>query len=164
MKILYIGGQKSGKSLYAEKKAITLAKDTKPIYIATYQNSYNDTEMASRIEKHKTQRADSFDTLEESFELHRFLQDDKTYLIDCLSMWIFNHMNEPLEEIEQKIKQILKIKANIVFVLNDVGHGIIPLDKESRKFVDLSGIIGQIVASECDNVFRVDYGIETKIK
>eukprot|EP01155_Anaeramoeba_flamelloides_P025182 Anaeramoba_flamelloidesa812590_10.p1 GENE.a812590_10~~a812590_10.p1 ORF type:complete len:138 (+),score=15.82 a812590_10:54-416(+) len=120
--------------------------------------------MKKRIDKHKSQRKDKFKTIEAGYDLHKILEDDKTYLIDCLSMWIFNHLEDSQEKIEKKIKKILKSKANIVFVLNDVTQGVIPFEKESRKFVDLTGIIGQIVAKSCDEVIRVEYGIETKIK
>lgn len=164
MKVLYIGGQKSGKSSFAEKKTLKLSKKQKPIYVATYQNSFNDKEMATRIQKHQEVRKDKFKTIESTFDLHKVLEDDKTYLIDCLSMWIFNHIDLEQKKIEKKISKILKSKANIVFVLNDVGQGVIPFDLESRKFVDLTGIIGQIVAKSCDEVIRVDYGIETQLK
>ena len=164
MKVLYIGGQKSGKSSFAEKKALSISKNQKPIYLATYQNSFNDNEMQDRIDKHKKVREKKFKTIEATYDLHKILKDDKTYLIDCLSMWIFNHIEIEQEKIEKKIKKILNSKANIVFVLNDVGQGVIPFDQESRRFVDLSGIIGQIVAKYCDEVIRVDYGIESKIK
>jgi adenosylcobinamide kinase/adenosylcobinamide-phosphate guanylyltransferase len=48
--------------------------------------------------------------------------------------------------------------------LNDVSSGVIPLDKESRKYVDMSGIIGQVVAGFCDEVYEVKMGIEIRIK
>jgi adenosylcobinamide kinase/adenosylcobinamide-phosphate guanylyltransferase len=47
---------------------------------------------------------------------------------------------------------------------NDVSSGVIPIDSISREFVDLSGIVGQIVAKNCDEVIKVEYGIENKIK
>ena len=54
--------------------------------------------------------------------------------------------------------------ANIIFILNDVSCGIIPLDKESRRFVDFSGLIGQELAKLCDEVYEVKYGIERRLK
>ena len=71
MKILYFGGQKSGKSNLAEQKALELSKNTKPFYVATYSNNFNDKEMIKRIELHIQQRQDKFDTIEEPFELIR---------------------------------------------------------------------------------------------
>jgi len=160
MKILYFGTQKSGKSSKAEKKALLLNK--KPFYVATYDNSFADKEMQVRIKKHQERRKDLFYTIQSPKDL-TFLEDNKTYLIDCLSMWIFNLLDQE-DKIKEQLKYLKSSKANIVFVLNDVGGGIIPVDKMSRKFVDLNGIVGQEVASFCDEVYEVKLGIEIKLK
>ena len=161
MKILYIGGQKSGKSLLAEKKTLELSK--KPYYIATYDNSYHDEEMQDRIALHKKQREDKFITIEETLFLDRVIEDDKTYLIDCMSMWILNIMNNKLKY-EEILANILSKNANIIFVLNEVTSGIIPMDKFSREYVDMSGRVGQRLAKECDEVYQVIVGLENRIK
>jgi len=57
-----------------------------------------------------------------------------------------------------------KKDANIVFVLNDVNSGVIPFDKESRSFVDRSGVIGQRLASFCDEVYEVKLGLPLRLK
>ncbi len=161
MKILYIGGQKSGKSLLAEKKTLELSK--KPYYIATYDNSYHDKEMQQRIILHKKQRGDKFITIEETLFLDRVIEDNKTYLIDCMSMWILNIMNNKLKY-EEILENILSKNANIIFVLNEVTSGIIPMDKFSREYVDMSGRVGQRLAKECDEVYQVIVGLENRIK
>ena len=51
-----------------------------------------------------------------------------------------------------------------MFVLNDVTHGVIPVDSLSRRYVDLSGIIGQKLASLCDEVIEVKLGLEQRLK
>ena len=163
MKILYFGGQKSGKSRLAEQKAISLSK-SKPYYIATYDNSYGDEEMALRIQKHQIQRQDSFITIEESYRLDKLIQPNQTYLIDCMSMWILNTLDDEFDSVLAWLDKLLAIDANIVFVLNDVNSGVIPLDKLSRKYVDRSGIIGQKLASKCDEVYEVKLGLEIKLK
>jgi len=164
MKILYIGGQKSGKSKLAEKKILNLSKTTLPYYIATYDNSYSDNSMKKRVKKHIKRRQDRFITIEKTKKLDKVLKKDRYYIVDCLSMWLLNHLEYKEKKILKELKKILKSKANILFVLNDVNNGVIPLDKISRKYVDLSGMIGQITAKYCDEVIRVDCGIETKLK
>jgi len=52
MKILYYGGQKSGKSLLAEQKALALSKATKPCYIATYDAHRNTPKTTQRALYH----------------------------------------------------------------------------------------------------------------
>ena len=164
MKILYYGGQKSGKSLLAEKKALELANNTKPYYIATYNNNYNDAEMQARIATHKKQRKEHFITIEEPVYLSQHIQTGATYLIDCISMWLFNTLQRPMTDLEQELKVLKSAKANIVFVLNDVSSGIIPINVENRQYVDRSGIIGQKLATLCNEVYEVKLGIAVRLQ
>lgn len=163
MKILYFGGQKSGKSLLAEQKTISLTSQ-KPYYIATYDRSFFDEEMVKRVQKHKFQREDKFDTLEETKYIDKFIKDGETYLVDCLSMWILNNIDQDEEEFLNQLENISATNANVVFVLNEVTSGVIPIDKMSRKFVDFTGIVGQKVASFCDEVYEVKFGLEKRLK
>ncbi len=164
MKILYYGGQKSGKSLLAEEKTLTLSKDTKPYYIATYDNSYGDNEMQERIGRHQAQRKEKFITIEETLHLSQHIEAGHTYLIDCMSMWILNTMEQSINVVLKEVETICKKNANIVFVLNDLSSGVIPLDKFSRKYVDRSGIVGQRLAKLCDEVYDVKLGLKSRLK
>jgi len=164
MKILYFGGQKSGKSKLAEVKTLQLAKKKKPFYIATYDNSFNDSEMQIRINNHQKQRKKKFNTIEERFDFIKLMEDNQTYLVDCISMWILNSLNKNENWFLTQLQKLKNIKNNTVFVLNDVNNGIIPMDKQSRKFIDLTGTIGQELSKICDEVYEVKFGIEVKIK
>ena len=163
-KVLYFGGQKSGKSKLAELKTLELANDKKPFYIATYNDSFNDRDMKKRILNHQNQRINEFNTIEEQFNLPKVIKKNDTYLIDCISMWILNNIEQNEKKLLKQIKKLSKIKANIVFVLNDVNSGVIPIDKQSRKFIDMTGIIGQKLAEICNEVYEVKFGIEVQIK
>lgn len=166
MKILYFGGQKSGKSNLAEQKTLSLSSK-KPYYLATYDNSFNDKEMHKRIDKHKLQRKEQFRTIEEPKDLLKVLDksnNEDTFLIDCMSMWLFNNIQEDEEYLINQLEEISKLDANIIFVLNDVNSGIIPFDSESRKFVDMTGIVGQKLAQICDEVYEVKLGLESRLK
>ena len=164
MKSLFIGGIKSGKSKNAEEFTLMHAK-TKPYYLATTE--FIDAEMAQKIELHKKQREDRFITVEESLELSKAVAKcDDIIVIECISMWINNMLyhNKPHKEIYAEIETLLELENSIVFVLNDVGGGIIPDNKLAREFIDLSGIISQKIAAKCDKVFHTVAGISTKIK
>ena len=164
MKTLYYGGQKSGKSLLAERKALSLAGDKKPYYIATYDNSYGDSEMFERIERHQRQRNEAFITIEETKNLSSVIKDGHTYLIDCMSMWLLNTLDDKLEDLMAELELLSKKEAHIIFVLNDVSSGVIPLESMSRKYVDRSGVVGQKLAQLCDEVYEVKLGLESKLK
>ena len=164
MKVLYFGGQKSGKTSAASLKTLELSGNQKPYYVATYDNSYNDASMQDRINKHLNERVDEFLTIEEPKDLAKVIEDNKTYLVDCVSMWLFNNLQKDEEVLKEHLQTICKTKANIVFVLNDVSCGVIPFDSESRRFVDFSGLMGQELVKLCDEVYEVKYSISKKLK
>jgi len=163
VKILYFGGQKSGKSRLAENKILEISK-SKPYYIATYDNSFSDKEMQRRVLEHQKDRSDRFITIEESRNLSSVIRDNRSYIIDCLSMWILNTIDRDLDYLIQEIEALSKKDADIVFVLNDVQSGVIPVDKISREYIDRSGIVGQRVAMICDEVYEVKLGLEVRLK
>ena len=163
-KIFYFGGQKSGKTKAGSKKALDLAQNSKPYYVVTYDNSYGDVSMNERINRHISERKDDFICIEEAKDLTKVVEANNTYLIDCVSMWLLNNLLKSEDELKQQLRTICKIDANIIFILNDVSCGVIPLDSESRKFVDFSGLLGQELASLCDEVYEVKYGIERRLK
>ena len=164
MKIFYFGGQKSGKTRAGIKKALAISTNEKPYYVATYDNSFGDDSMQNRIDKHIIERKEDFITIEEPKDLTKIIEKNRTYLIDCVSMWLFNNLENKEETLKTQLQKICKIDANIIFILNDVSCGIIPFDKESRRFVDFSGLIGQELAKLCDEVYEVKYGIERRLK
>lgn len=164
MKILYFGGQKSGKSKLAEKKTLELIKSNKPYYIATYDNSYNDKEMQERLSSHQKQRENKFISIEEPLNLPLVIENRGTYLIDCISMWILNTLEIEIEELFKQLEILFEKEANIIFVLNDVNSGIIPLEYQSRRFVDRTGVIGQKLAQYCDEVYEVKLGLTSQLK
>jgi adenosylcobinamide kinase/adenosylcobinamide-phosphate guanylyltransferase len=120
--------------------------------------------MQIRIDKHILQRKESFISIEEPKDLVKIIKPNKTYLIDCVSMWIFNNLSKEEETLKNQLREICKIDANIVFILNDVSCGVIPMDKESRRFVDFSGLIGQELSKLCDEVYEVKYSLERRLK
>jgi len=164
MKALFIGGVKSGKSRLAEEYTLKNAT-SKPFYLATTE--FIDQEMQERIADHKRQREEKFITLEEPLYIDTIIQEHTgTILVECLSMWINNMLYHDFsfEAMQKQIQNIMRENKNIVFVLNDVGSGIIPDNALAREFVDISGKIAQLIAQDADAVFHVIAGIGTKIK
>lgn len=163
-KVLYLGGQKSGKTLLALKHTLKLSNNSMPKYIATYKNDFKDKFMKKKLKNHQKERLNLFKTIEKAKNINKMIKIEETYVIDCLSMWIFNNIDKKKSYFIKHLEKIFKKDANIVFVINTVNSGIIPIDKISRKFIDLSGLVGNIVALKCDAVYSVNYGIKTKIK
>ncbi|MDY0233634.1 MAG: bifunctional adenosylcobinamide kinase/adenosylcobinamide-phosphate guanylyltransferase [Sulfurimonas sp.] len=164
IKSLFIGGIKSGKSLNAQNYILKNSTQ-KPIYLATTE--FIDTEMQERIDAHKLSRSDSFETVEEPLRLYEIIsKSEKAVLVECVSMWINNMLYHgfALLEIESEIKKILELNKEIVFVINDVGSGVISENKLVREFVDISGRLSGLIASSCDEVYHTIAGISVRIK
>jgi len=164
-KTLFIGGIKSGKSINAQNYILALST-TKPIYLATTE--FIDKEMQKRIDAHILNRKDDFTTIQEPLKLHQTISTckDENILIECVSMWINNMLYHGFnfDDMCAELENILALDKSIVFVLNDVGAGIIPDNALAREFVDISGKLSQLIAAKCDEVYHTIAGISTKIK
>jgi adenosylcobinamide kinase/adenosylcobinamide-phosphate guanylyltransferase len=164
VKTLYIGGIKSGKSKNAERYILENSKQ-KPCYLAT--NEFFDEEMRERVQEHKLSRADNFTTIEEPLHIVDVIAHSKTpVLLECVSMWINNMLyhEKPKDIIIKEIEQTLKLPQDIVYIINDVSCSVVSEHKLTRSFVDINGIVAQILASQCENVYMSVAGIEVKIK
>ena len=87
---LILGGIRSGKSTFAEKRALLYSQ--KPVYIATAIPF--DREMKDRIELHRYRRGDDFRVYEEAQDITGILKDlkDDTVLVDCLTLNLSNRL------------------------------------------------------------------------
>ncbi len=165
-KILITGGIKSGKSIFAEKLVLSFGK--KSTYIATAE--ILDEEFRQRIALHKQRRKGKWYEFESSIDLISSLNKvkvDSPVLIDCITLWLnnlfYNKKNWEIE-IEKFSNHILTFEQPIVMVTNEVGSGLISMNKLSREFQDAAGLTNQILASVCNDVYMVACGIPKKIK
>lgn len=67
------------------------------------------------------------------------------------------------KEILDYVKDILK-KEELIIISNEIGYGIVPIEKEDRLFRESCGRICCYIAKEAEEVYRIVYGIGTKIK
>ena len=168
MKVLFIGGIKSGKSLNAEHYTLRhpeLDSGSTPFYLATTE--FMDNEIKQRIQVHQERREKKFITIEEPLDLVAAVSTLKApVLIECTTMWINNMLyhQKTKEQIIEHITKLLALPNDIVFVHNDVGSSIIPDNALAREYIDISGIVSQIIATHCDEVYHCIAGIATKIK
>jgi len=165
MKILITGGVKSGKSRHAEKRILAMANGIKPVYLATTE--LNDSEMKKRITNHRQRRDNTFETIEEPLRLASVLRNIQCpVLVECLTMWLNNalHHNYSERKVFAEIDNLLSLDCDVVFVINEVGLGIIPENPLARKFLDLSGRIAQKLGEECDEVIWCVAGNTISIK
>ncbi|MDH5180289.1 MAG: bifunctional adenosylcobinamide kinase/adenosylcobinamide-phosphate guanylyltransferase [Gammaproteobacteria bacterium] len=169
MQELILGGARSGKSSYAEQRA--QASGLHVIYIATA--TAQDKEMAERITRHRQQRPDHWQLIEEPLDLVTVLQTyaapDACLLVDCLTLWLSNLLaQDNLGELEQQQAGLLHLlpdlPGDIILVSNETGLGIIPMGELTRRFVDEAGRLHQRLAAQCDRVTLMIAGLPQQLK
>ncbi len=161
---LITGGVKSGKSRFA----LELAKNKKDkFFIATAEPI--DDEMKLKIEKHKLERKGEFTTIEEPIYLAKAISSIKNAqvcIVDCLNIWLNNLLYyDKLNQIEELLKLLKNHNGfDLIFVSNEVGMGLTPTNKLSRRFINLLGDLNQRMASVSDAVYFMVSGLPLKIK
>lgn len=161
------GGQRSGKSRYAETLARHwqgVSAERRLFYVATALGI--DAEMQSRIQRHRCDRGDAFHTIEESYDLAQVIQahagSTHMLLVDCLTLWLTNWLmpapgqaQRAAEWPAQKAAFLAALRnasGPVVIVSNEIGAGVIPHDPQVRTFVDELGRLNQDVAQACDSI------------
>lgn len=166
---LVLGGARSGKSRFAEQRA--LAKQQPLLYIATATAS--DAEMAARIAHHQQLRSAQWRLRECPLELIAALaeetQREQTIVVDCLTLWLNNQLfHFPTQDFSQLFDSLcaslIDTKATVIFVANEVGLGVIPLGEISRRFVDEAGRLNQRLAQIAGQVFFIAAGLPLQLK
>lgn len=161
---LVLGGQRSGKSVYAE--GLLDAADGK-LYIATAEPG--DDEMATRIAAHKDRRGSDWGTAEVPLDLAAAIAgaDGRAVLVDCLSMWLANLLGaerDAAAEAETLAAVLADYPGDVVLVSSEVGQGIIPDNALARTYGDALGTLNQRMALTADRVVFVTAGLAHVLK
>lgn len=166
-RVLVLGGQRSGKSRYAEE--LVIASGRAPVYLATA--AAGDAEMAERIARHRARRGEQWRTLEAPLDLAGALlrETGEGYhvLVDCLTLWVTNLMMAERsieDETARLLEALAEVAGPVVMVSGEVGLGIIPADRLSRRFADALGTVNQRVAAAVDRVVLVAAGLPLVLK
>lgn len=165
---LVTGGERSGKSSYAQKLALELSDS--PIYVATARKW--DSDFQNRIDRHQQERDERWTNVEEEKYLSKIDFSEKTALIDCVTLWLTNffvdHKNDVHLSLEEAKKEFLAIakhqNTTIIIVTNEIGMGVHAETHIGRKFVELQGWMNQFLAENADEVVLMVSGIPVKIK
>ena len=160
---LVLGGQRSGKSAYAER----LFQGSAPaLYLATAEA--RDGEMAARIAAHRARRGRDWETVEEPLALARVLAaDPRPALVECLSLWVSNLLEnacDPVSETEALIGAVAARAAPTVVVSVEAGLGVVPANALARAWLDALGDANRKIAAAADRVVLVTAGLPLVLK
>ena len=165
--ILVTGGQRSGKSSYAQKRALSIAPN--PVYLATAH--VWDEEFRKRVERHQQDRGPEWTNIEEEKYLSKHDVSGRVVVIDCVTLWGTNFFFANDSDVETSLQQLKEEflcftnqPACFLFVTNELGMGGVSVDEVQRKFTDLQGWLNQFIASQADEVILMVSGIAVPIK
>lgn len=165
---LITGGQRSGKSSFAERYALSLSDS--PVYMAT--SRIWDDDYLQRIQRHQKDRGDQWQNIEEEKHLCQHSLNHSVIVIDCVTLWttnfFFDQSEDSLDDIFQAVlaefQKFTQNNNHYIFVTNEIGLGGISIDPVQRRFTDLLGWINQAIAKQADNVTFMVSGLPMQLK
>lgn len=167
--ILITGGQRSGKSEEAERRALALSD--RPVYMATAH--VWDEEFQRRVALHQQRRGPQWTNIEEERHLSRHDLHGRVVLVDCLTLWLTNLLFDAQDAETEQVLETAKAEfdalveqedATFIFVTNEIGLGGVSENRLQRQFTDLQGWMNQYVAERADEVILMVSGIPLRLK
>jgi adenosylcobinamide kinase / adenosylcobinamide-phosphate guanylyltransferase len=165
---LVTGGERSGKSNYAQNLALELSE--MPLYVATARKW--DDDFQKRIDRHQNERDERWINIEKEKYLSEIDFSGKVAIIDCVTLWLTNFFVDTKNEVSLSLEQA-KIEfdsiskqenTTIIIVTNEIGMGVHADTHIGRKFTELQGWMNQYLAKSADTVVLMISGIPVKIK
>ncbi len=162
------GGARSGKSSLALELAVK--QGSRRAFVATMDP--RDEELKQRVENHRTERGDGWDTFEEPVDIVPVLKkiDNERYdavVLDCLTLWLSTVMlaGRNIEADCDALTETLSGMSTPVYVVsNELGMGVVPDNALAREFRDHMGRLNQLVARDANEVYMAVSGIPIRIK
>lgn len=161
------GGQRSGKSRYAQELALALSPT--PLYLAT-SRAWDD-DHRQRIARHVADRDARWTTLEEEKYLSRFDLAGRVVVLDCVTLWLTNFFADAAYEVEtalhqaqQEFDQLTQQDCTLLVISNEIGMGLHAATEAGRKFTDLQGWFNQYIAQRADQAIFMVSGLPLTIK
>ena len=161
------GGERSGKSSYAQKLAESLSE--KPYYLAT--SRIWDEDFKKRVNRHVSDRDERWTTIEEEKNISTVIPEKATVVIDCVTLWLTNffvdtknNIEESLRLAKEEITKLSELNATIIIISNEIGMGLHAQTESGRKFTELQGWVNQFIAKKADKATFMVSGLPLTLK
>jgi adenosylcobinamide kinase/adenosylcobinamide-phosphate guanylyltransferase len=177
--VVIMGGVRSGKSSAAENLALERATLGQPVVVAVFGRE-SDAEMSARLERHRSERPESFETIEPASG-SAWVDDvsaEALLVVDCLGTALGREMElawlaagrTPLgdaaadalppgvegqvdAEVSALVAALLRRSGDTIVVTNEVGAGVVPHWASGRLFRDVLGRANRELLCEADAAY-----------
>lgn len=178
--VVVTGAARSGKSRFAEQLAASAGAPV--VYVATL--AADDDESRARIARHRERRPAGWTTIEAPIGVVEVIGGapaGATVLVECMATWCSNlFWRERLDEdapseawerlvdatvaaAERVVQAAVEREGLTVLVTNEVGWGIVPMERLSRYYRDALGLLNQALGSAAHEVVLVVAGRALRI-
>ena len=161
------GGQRSGKSRYAQDLALQLSPT--PVYLAT-SRAWDD-DHRQRIARHVADRDARWTTLEEEKYLSRLDLGGRTVVLDCVTLWLTNFFADAKYDVDTALQHakaefdlLRQQDCTLLVISNELGMGLHATTEAGRKFTDLQGWLNQHIAQRADRAIFMVSGLPLVVK
>jgi adenosylcobinamide kinase / adenosylcobinamide-phosphate guanylyltransferase len=178
VRILVLGGIRSGKSRWAEDAIAKALPAGQPVcYLASGPDGQLDAAWAHRVAEHRNRRPAHWSTVETDDIATQLRQSpDTPTLIDDLGTWLTRTLDRNnawdtdraagsvAAPVRDMLAAVSAFGSTLVLVSPEVGLTVVPATASGRRFADELGSLNQRVAELCDQVVLVVAGQGVSIK
>lgn len=174
MRILVLGGIRSGKSQWAEAAITAATGAAEPVrYVATGATADRDPAWAARVAAHRARRPARWSTVETA-DLATELTEApaSAALVDDIGGWLTAVMDRreawggaPIDaDVDELVRAVAGFTGELVLVSPEVGLTVVPATEAGRRFADELGTVNQRLAAVCERVVLVVAGQPVTVK
>jgi adenosylcobinamide kinase / adenosylcobinamide-phosphate guanylyltransferase len=173
VRILVLGGIRSGKSEWAEKAVAESVAEREPVrYVATGAAPGGDADWSARVAAHRERRPSHWSTIE-TVDVAKQLRSNATAtVVDDVGGWLTATMDRReawtgasvCAEVDDLLDAVGAFAAPLALVSPEVGLTVVPHTESGRRFADELGVLNQRLAAVCDRVVLVIAGQPMTVK
>lgn len=173
MRILVLGGIRSGKSQWAESAIAESVNATATVrYLATGPTSDGDGEWSARVEAHRRRRPANWSTVETAAVATQLRSAATPTVVDDIGAWLTTAMDRTdawndgsvAADVDDLVDAVGSFDSALALVSPEVGLTVVPATASGRRFADELGALNQRLAAACDRVVLVVAGQPVTVK
>jgi adenosylcobinamide kinase / adenosylcobinamide-phosphate guanylyltransferase len=172
VRILVLGGIRSGKSAWAEAALTAAAGPGAALrYLATAPSRPDDADWSARVAAHRARRSEQWSTVESVSAAEDLAADSLApTLVDDIGNWLVSVLDRRSawtdrtaetaidSEVDALVDAVTDFRGPLALVSPEVGLTLVPATESGRRFADRLGLLNQRLAAVCDQVVLVVAG------